>query len=700
MKNILLCTLGASWAVIPEVYGFLAPSRLPLYQNHPKREQMESWRKIYRLQPPDEIWICTTQGEQTLTSLDCLTEWLKLLSDPPLVRIWQAGGTDQLATQQECADIRELILRACLAAQHRLDGGQLLLSLAGGRKTMSADVQWAGSLFGCQALIHVIGKEPLHPQLKMSMPELFTKPLPVDLCGYIFPLVTGQTTRSEYLDVSLDGRGPISCRDFPLPEPASGKIQVWTATADRLETELKNREKAGSQLLGNYLFSISQAEHHENWRSLYRLPPRVIERLRKMSVSQADREMLRQIPKAELHCHVGGCLNITAQREVGFAIWESLSETERRNALNCMEPLLENERWEWSWPDVLKQPGKRAHNAAAVLVEASDVQLQTNLFDVTEPRIALKTSHPFGFNAYERPGELSGSALLIHPAAIEPYAGRIAEQAFADGLAYVELRGSPQKYGDGLDFLERFRAALLKAAASLPNATKPLFRFIIIGDRRQPDILNDTIKMAVLAKERWPDFIVGLDLAGDESTARPEEVAPLFLPVFEACMPLTIHAGEGEDAASIWQAAYHLHADRIGHGLTIGGHPLLAERFRNRDICLELCPTSNREVVGYRDPDIAETADCAEYPLQKLWEQGLPLTLCTDNPGISRTTLTDEYLTAARMMNGELSVWDALAMIKQGFVHAFLPGKDKETLLKGVDQSIYQLLLRIYDSER
>ena len=76
-----------------------------------------------------------------------------------------------------------------------------------------------------------------------------------------------------------------------------------------------------------------------------------------------------------------------------------------------------------------------------------------------------------------------------------------------------------------------------------------------------------------------------------------------------------------------------------------------------------------------------------------------PLTLCTDNPGISRTTLADEYLAAARMA-GCLPVWDALAMLKQGFAHAFLPSAERESLMKAADARIYRAVLRRFARER
>ncbi|OQW66525.1 MAG: adenosine deaminase [Proteobacteria bacterium ST_bin11] len=694
MKNILLCTLGASWAVIPEAYAFLAPEQLPLYRHHPEQAALLTSKSEAKLNPPDEIWVCTTQGDQTQKSLKQLTAWAESLS-PIRLRVWQAKYTNQLASQSECELIKELIFRACLTAHQYAEGGQVVLSLAGGRKTMSADMQRAGSLFGCQALLHVISADGLPNEFREAGPDVFTQPLPAAWAALLTPLIAGQTHRSDLLDINLDGLAPIVSPEYPLPWPKAGEIAEFTHASNSLSQELTKRERDSSRLFGNYLESIGSHESHENWRSLYRLPPRRINDLRTTMLGPLHRDWLINVPKADLHRHLGGCLNLAAQRTVAAAIWENLTSREREQALTHCQSLLQKDQWPWNWPEYLASHHARSHHAAVMLLHATDQQLRQNLWQATEPRIALKDRHPQGFSAYERPGELSGSALLTHPAAIKPYAQAIIEQVVAEGLAYIELRGSPQKYGNGLNFLQCFHQAVTEVLTSLPNSDKPQIRFIIIVDRRAgKDDLQNTISMAIQAKQHMPEFIVGLDMAGDETRCQPDQVASLFTPAFEACLPITIHAGEGEAADSIWKAAYHLHADRIGHGLTINDNPNLAQRFRDRNICLELCPSSNREVVGFYDPKYPKTKGLPNYPLLPLWrDKGLPLTLCTDNPGISTTTLADEYLTAARMTNGEISQWDALAMIKQGFVHAFLPAQDKERLLKNIDAKLYCQLL-------
>jgi adenosine deaminase len=73
--------------------------------------------------------------------------------------------------------------------------------------------------------------------------------------------------------------------------------------------------------------------------------------------------------------------------------------------------------------------------------------------------------------------------------------------------------------------------------------------------------------------------------------------------------------------------------------------------------------------------------------------------LCTDNPGISRTTLADEYLAAARMTPGGISLWETLALIKQGFSHAFLSADRREELIKRADRRVADLAREIAETK-
>lgn len=89
-RNILVCTVGASWAVVPEVFGFVAPDLLALYEHHPQRSTLESSRRDHALQSPDELWLITTAGKQTEHSIRCIERWWQLLGWPMPMRVWVA----------------------------------------------------------------------------------------------------------------------------------------------------------------------------------------------------------------------------------------------------------------------------------------------------------------------------------------------------------------------------------------------------------------------------------------------------------------------------------------------------------------------------------------------------------------------------------------------------------------------------------
>lgn len=698
MTNILLGTLGASWGVIPEICAYLDPIQFPLFENHPKIAGDIKRKGNVNQDQVHEIWICTTGGDKTERSVENLLTWWRKLSGNIVLRIWIAQGTNELASERECLLVRELIMRATLLAHSEKADGKLWLSLAGGRKTMSADMQRAGQVLGCDSLLHVIDDGHLPEVLVSGGPEAFMEPLAADDAYHILPLVVGTGIRSELLDVDMDGLGRVETLRFPLPLARNGEAMMWDKRCDGplLCEEIDARERQGGRLLANYLGKLSRTEHRENWRMLYRLPTRVIDHLNETKVKEEHLVLLQSLPKADLHRHLGGSITLPAQRRVGKAVWDTLTACEQARLKEMVSNLLGQHEWPWDWPDRIKQMAggdleQRAKLSAALLVNASAHQLVQNLFTVTEPRVGLMTSAR-GFSAYERPGELTGSAILGITAALCPYAEELVNQAVEEGIAYLELRGSPTKYRvDGLAFLRDLQRELELATAKHPKVSRPLICFLVIADRRFPEKIPEVVKLAVQAREELAGFVVGMDLAGDESEGEPGMIAHNFSMAFEQCLPITVHAGEADRPENIWEATYQLHADRIGHGLTLVDNQRLLERFRDRGVCLEICPTSNLEVVGFNDP-LRAPGHHTRHPMKALWNEGVAVTVCTDNPGISCTTLAEEYLASARMAEDGLTLWETLAVIKQGYVNAFINAADKERLIKRVDERIYQLV--------
>jgi adenosine deaminase len=703
---ILVCTLGVSWAVVPEAYALLAPDILRLYEHHPAADSFYRAARKLGLEPPAEVWVVTTGGPAARSSVAALSQcWRSLPGAPPL-RVWMAAGTDNLASAEECERVRELTLRLCLHATARAGPERVVLCLAGGRKTMSADLQLAGSLFGCAAFLHVIDAG-LPEELKKPRPEMLSCPLPAELVKSLFPVFLGPSDRSDLVDARDPSLTPaITPEHFPIPlgpadqDGADAQPVVlveWTPSPPALVRAWEERERQKATLFAGHIKSLLEREQHANWFGLYRLPLRRIERLRTTRLGAQHREWLRHLPKADLHCHLGGVLDVRAQREVGRALWDELTRVERERAREAVSSLLGAGRWPPQWSEHLRSLPNRAAATAALLVGFSEEALTERLFAPTEPRIALRDRHTLGFRAYELPGELSGSALLQRETAVREYARQAYRSLRHAGIRYCELRGSPTKYlnGQAMRFLTVFRSAISESHRGEPGCD---VRFIIVADRRRGvEQIKKAVDCAVRAHRDLEGFVVGLDLAGEEGEGSAvDELEQALRPAFEACLPITIHAGEGQPAESIWASVYRLHAERVGHGLTLHQRPDLAARLRDRDIAVELCPTSNVEVVGFRDPDEAQTEVCAEYPLRTyLRDLCLSAVICTDNPGISRTTLADEFLRAARM-SGVLTVWEALALLRTGFEHAFAPASVRAELMREADAAVIEAIDR-YD---
>lgn len=140
-----------------------------------------------------------------------------------------------------------------------------------------------------------------------------------------------------------------------------------------------------------------------------------------------------------------------------------------------------------------------------------------------------------------------------------------------------------------------------------------------------------------------PDDVVGLDLAGDEEIPYPAELPSLFREAKERLgLGVTIHAGETGHVDNVRAAVELFGADRIGHGTAASQDPALLELLAARDICIEVCPISNR-LTGAVPVNQA-------HPLQEFRRRGVPFVICSDNPAIHQRGLADDY--AAAMSEG------------------------------------------------
>jgi adenosine deaminase len=105
-----------------------------------------------------------------------------------------------------------------------------------------------------------------------------------------------------------------------------------------------------------------------------------------------------------------------------------------------------------------------------------------------------------------------------------------------------------------------------------------------------------------------------------------------------------------------------------------------------------MCPSSNFQIVGFKDRFI-ETSDRLKiYPLKKYLDMGLKVCVNTDNPGISRTNSSLELHRAARLIAGGLSRWDILQLIKNGFSASFVSYEKRREILLKAEKEILTIL--------
>ncbi len=166
--------------------------------------------------------------------------------------------------------------------------------------------------------------------------------------------------------------------------------------------------------------------------------------------------------------------------------------------------------------------------------------------------------------------------------------------------------------------------------------------FDLARNVRPVEHANTVAEWAVQGK---PHGVVGFGLGGIEAGNPPEWFAEAFAYARANGLASVPHAGEIAGAESIWGALNVLGAQRIGHGVRCLEDAALVEHLREKQIPLEVCPTSN--------VCLGVAPSLAEHPLPRLLAAGLYVTLNSDDPPMFNTTLTNEYLKTAEVFG-----WD------------------------------------------
>ncbi|MEP6643517.1 MAG: adenosine deaminase [Acidobacteriaceae bacterium] len=168
--------------------------------------------------------------------------------------------------------------------------------------------------------------------------------------------------------------------------------------------------------------------------------------------------------------------------------------------------------------------------------------------------------------------------------------------------------------------------------------------------------------------------VVGVGIGGDEQKSPAELFRDIYAYAVENGLRLTAHAGENAGPESIW-GALNLRAERIGHALTAAQDPELVEELATRQIPVEICLSSNL-LTGC-------CQSLAAHPLREYFNDGLMLTINTDDPAMFSTSLNREYQLAQNAFGFTDEHLRELA--RNSFEASFLPAEKKIAFLDLLD---------------
>jgi adenosine deaminase len=300
-----------------------------------------------------------------------------------------------------------------------------------------------------------------------------------------------------------------------------------------------------------------------------------------------DRELLRRLPKAELHCHLDGSVRAETLLDLGREYGVPMPKHEAEELREYMR-----------------------------VDDARNLEDYLERFHITLS--VMQTSDALERIAYE-----------------------LAEDAAAEGVRYIEVRYAPVLNVEGGLTLEQAVEAPLRGLARAEREHGIVARVIVCSLRHlDPSVSLDLARLAVDFRR---EGVVGFDLAGGELGNPAARHAPAFFYAREHDLACTCHAGEGAGAESVRQAVHVCGAHRLGHATRLAEDESLTRYVNDRRIALEICLTSNVQTRA------AESYE--QHPFRRYFDQGLNVVLNTDNRLMSGTTLVDEYEHAMRELD-------------------------------------------------
>ncbi|CAM2994336.1 adenosine deaminase [Vibrio rarus] len=216
--------------------------------------------------------------------------------------------------------------------------------------------------------------------------------------------------------------------------------------------------------------------------------------------------------------------------------------------------------------------------------------------------------------------------------ALERISYEVFEDAAKENVKYLEVRFAPLLHVTQGLTIQQIIAAVVKGMKRAERDYDIHGNYILCILRT---MTKERINEVIEEGAKWlGNGVQAFDLAGAELPGFCHDFIEYTHYARSKGFHVTIHAGEQGDGQNVQDAVQLLHAERVGHGIHIINHNGGYAAVKNNRIGLETCPSSNVQTKAVND--------LQSHPAKRFYEQGLAITINTDNRTVSNTTMTQE----------------------------------------------------------
>ncbi|MBE1589903.1 adenosine deaminase [Nonomuraea angiospora] len=315
--------------------------------------------------------------------------------------------------------------------------------------------------------------------------------------------------------------------------------------------------------------------------------------------------------------------------------------------------------------------GSMRHSTLIELAREQGLHLPDALEEDWPPK--LRATDERGWFRFQRLYDIARS-VLTRPEHVYRLLRETAEDEAAAGSRWLEIQVDPSGYAQRFGGLTATLELTLDAARLAAEHAGIGIAVVVAANRTRHPL--DANTLARLATQYAGKGVVGFGLSNDERRGAARDFERAFRIAKRGGLLSVPHGGELLGPRSVAQCVDDLDADRVGHGVRAAEDERLMHRLADRQICCEVCPTSN---VGL---GVAERA--ADVPLRRLFDAGVPIALGSDDPLLFGARLLSQY-ELTRDVYG-FSDAELAELARQSLRASAAPEPVRKELLAGVDE--------------